>query len=105
MGASLVMSESGGKLSGKDATTARLLKLAPWIAVLATSLPAPLVFLILFLTATATESAAVLSFAGRSLADPWICAGVSDRRFSPYLPPEMALKIARPISFGWNHGE
>ena len=62
------MSQSQGKLSGKDATTARLLKIAPWIAVLAASLPAPLVFLILFLTTTATESAAVyLLLAGLSL--------------------------------------
>ena len=45
-----MMSQSQGKLSGKDATTARLLKIAPWIALLATSLPAPLVFLLLFLT-------------------------------------------------------
>ena len=68
MGASLVTSESSGRLSRKDANTARLLKLAPWIAVLATSLPAPLVFLILFITATATESAAVfLLLAGLSL--------------------------------------
>jgi hypothetical protein len=57
-----------GKLSGKDATTARLLKVAPWIAIAATSLPAPLVFLVLFLTATATDSAAVfLLLAGLSL--------------------------------------
>ena len=62
------MSQSQGKLSGKDATTARLLKIAPWIALLAASLPAPLVFLILFLTTTATESAAVyLLLAGLSL--------------------------------------
>jgi len=62
------MSQSRGKLSGKDATTARLLKLAPWIAIVATSLPAPLIFLVLFLTATATESAAVfLLLAGLSL--------------------------------------
>jgi hypothetical protein len=62
------MSASKGKLSGKDATTARLLKLAPWIAVLAASIPAPLVFLILFLTASATDSAAVfLLLAGLSL--------------------------------------
>jgi len=68
MGASLVMSESSGRLSRKDANTARLLNLAPWIAVLATSLPAPLVFLVLFITATATESAAVfLLLAGLSL--------------------------------------
>jgi len=64
----LVTSQSKGKLSGKDATTARLLKVAPWIAMAATSLPAPLVFLVLFLTATATDSAAVyLLLAGLSL--------------------------------------
>ena len=62
------LSQSSGKLSTKDATTARVLKFAPWLAVLAASLPAPLVFLILFLTATATESAAVyLLLAGLSL--------------------------------------
>lgn len=62
------MSDSKGKLSGKDARTARLLKLAPWIAILAASIPAPLVFLVLFLTASATESAAVfLLLAGLSL--------------------------------------
>jgi hypothetical protein len=62
------MSDSKGKLSGKDATTARLLKFAPWIALLAASIPAPLVFLVLFLTASATESAAVyLLLAGLSL--------------------------------------
>jgi hypothetical protein len=48
-----------GKLSTKDATTARMLSFAPWIAILVTSIPAPLVFLFLFLTAAATESAAV----------------------------------------------
>src|ERR1044071_6594995 len=62
------MSQAIGKLSSKDATTARLLKLAPWLAVLAASFPAPLVFLVLFLTAAATESAAVyLLLAGVSL--------------------------------------
>jgi hypothetical protein len=59
---------SKGKLSGKDATTARLLKIAPWVAVLAASLPAPLVFLVLFLTSVVTETAAVYLFlAGLSL--------------------------------------
>jgi len=62
------MSQSKGKLSGKDATTARLLKVAPWIALAATSLPAPLVFLVLFLMATATDSAAIyFLLAGLSL--------------------------------------
>jgi hypothetical protein len=62
------MSQAIGKLSSKDVTTARLLKIAPWVAVLAASVPAPLVFLVLFLTAAATESAAVyLLLAGLSL--------------------------------------
>src|ERR1051325_10701492 len=62
------MSQAIGKLSSKEATTARVLKLAPWVAVLAASLPAPLVFLVLFLTTAATESAAVyLLLAGLSL--------------------------------------
>lgn len=63
------MNQPQGKLSGKDATTARLLQIAPWIAVLATSIPAPIIFLILFLTTTATDSAAVyLLLTGLSLA-------------------------------------
>jgi len=65
---SSLTSQSSGKLSGKEANTARLLKLAPWVAILATSLPAPVGFLVLFLTATATDSAAVfLLLAGLSL--------------------------------------
>jgi hypothetical protein len=59
---------SKGKLSGKDATTARLLKIAPWIALPAASLPGPIVFLVLFLTTAVTETAAVYLFlAGLSL--------------------------------------
>src|SRR5215813_2020208 len=62
------MSQAIGKLSNKEATTARLLKIAPWIAILAASIPAPLLFLVLFLTAAATESAALyLLLAGLSL--------------------------------------
>ena len=62
------MSQAIGKLSSKDIATARVLKLAPWLAVLAASLPAPLVFLVLFMTAAATDSAAVyLLLAGLSL--------------------------------------
>jgi hypothetical protein len=64
----MMMTQPQGKLSSKDATTARLLKLAPWIALLATSFPVPLIFLVLFLTAAATESAAIyLLLAGLSL--------------------------------------
>ncbi|HEX6047470.1 MAG TPA: hypothetical protein VFZ22_23465 [Pyrinomonadaceae bacterium] len=57
-------------MSGKDAKTALALKHAPWIAVLLASVPAPLVFLTLFLTAAATETAAVyllLAFASLGL--------------------------------------
>ena len=61
-------SQTKGKLSGTDAQTATLLKHAPWIAVLLTSIPVPLVWLVLFFMATATESAAVyLLLAGLSL--------------------------------------
>jgi len=58
-----------GKLSGKDAKTATLLKHAPWIAVLLSSIPVPLVLLVLFILSTTTESAAIfLLLAGLSLA-------------------------------------
>ncbi len=61
-------SQTKGKLSGKDAKTASLLKHAPWIAVFAASLPAPLLFLVLFFTAASTETAALyLLLAGVSL--------------------------------------
>ncbi len=57
-----------GKLSNKDLTTSRVLKIAPWIALVAASIPAPLIFLVLFLATTTTESAAVyLLLAGLSL--------------------------------------
>ena len=99
------MEQLQGKLSSKDLTTARVLKIAPWIALVAASIPAPLVFLVLFLTTTTTESAAVyLLLAGLSLTLGF-ALGVDNRRHSPDLPPEMAFKIARPVSIGWNHGE
>ena len=57
------------KLSNKDSTIARTLQVAPWVTLLATSLPGPIVFILLFLTATATDSAAIyLLLAGLSLA-------------------------------------
>ncbi|HSB28120.1 MAG TPA: hypothetical protein VLE19_09710 [Pyrinomonadaceae bacterium] len=57
------------KLSKQDATIARILKIAPWVSVIATSLPGPILFLFLFLTTAATDSAAVyLLLAGLSLA-------------------------------------
>lgn len=62
------MNQAPGKLAGKDAARARMLKLAPLIAMMATTVPVPLLFFVLFLTATATESAAIfLLLAGLSL--------------------------------------
>lgn len=62
------MKQLQGKVSSKDVTTSRVLKIAPWIALLAASIPAPLVFLVLFLATTTTDSAAVyLLLAGLSL--------------------------------------
>ena len=61
-------SQTKGKLSGKDAKTATLLKYSPWFAVLLTSIPLPLVLLVLFFLATSTETAAIfLLLAGLSL--------------------------------------
>lgn len=61
-------SQTKGKLSGKDAKTALVLRHAPWITVLLASLPAPFVFLVLYFTAAAFESAALfLLLAGLSL--------------------------------------
>jgi hypothetical protein len=51
--------QSSGKLTRKDATTATVLKVAPWAAFLAATLPAPTVFVILFLIAQTTETAAL----------------------------------------------
>jgi len=63
------LSQSSGKLSTKDAATARLLKCAPWLAVVIVTIPMPLIFLILFLTSAATDSAALfLLLTGLSLA-------------------------------------
>jgi hypothetical protein len=61
--------QTTGKLSGKDAKTAALLKYSPWIAVFLTSIPVPLVWLVFFILSTTTESAAIyLLLAGLSLA-------------------------------------
>ena len=63
------LSQASGKLSTKDAATARLLKFAPWLAVVIVTIPMPLIFLILFLTSAATDSAALfLLLTGLSLA-------------------------------------
>ncbi len=62
------MATETGKLNNKDEMTARLLKWLPWLSFFLLSLPAPLVFLTLFLTASATDTAAFyLVFAVLSL--------------------------------------
>jgi hypothetical protein len=63
------LTQVSGKLSTKDAATARLLKFAPWLALAIVPIPVPIVFLILFLTSAATDTAAVfLLLTGLSLA-------------------------------------
>src|SRR5215831_6982904 len=62
------MTKAIGKLSGTDQTVARILKVAPWLTLAFATLPVPIVFLIFFFAATATESAALyLLLAGASL--------------------------------------
>ncbi len=57
------------KLTKKDVRTSQVLKVAPWITVLGSSLPGPIIFIILLMTATTTDSAALYLFlAGLSLA-------------------------------------
>ena len=54
-----------GKLSATDEAFWKLLKWAPWLAFIILSLPLPIIFLLLFMTAAATDSAAwylLLSF-------------------------------------------
>jgi hypothetical protein len=53
------MNQSDGKLSRGDQTLARVLRFAPLVAFLLTALPAPVFFVLLFLSANATDSAAV----------------------------------------------
>lgn len=54
--------QSMSKISNKDLTLARVFKVAPWIAVVGPSLPGPVIFLILLLAATSTETAALYLF-------------------------------------------
>ena len=63
------MTEMTGKLAKKDLAFARILKIAPWLAVVVSTIPAPLLFFILFLMTEATDSAAVyLLLAGLTFA-------------------------------------
>lgn len=62
------MAVDTGKLKDKDEMIAKLLKWLPWISFFLITLPAPIVFLALFFTAAATDTAAFyLVFAVASL--------------------------------------
>lgn len=59
-----------GKLQTNDERMSQLLKWAPWLSLVVTSLPLPIIFLILFLGAAATDTAAIyllLSFVSLGL--------------------------------------
>lgn len=59
-----------GKLSSRDERTSQLLSWAPWLSFVMATVPLPVVFLILFLAASATDTAAIyllLSFVSMGL--------------------------------------
>jgi hypothetical protein len=53
---------SDGKITTRDQAMARVLKWLPWLTLVAVSLPAPIVFLLLFFAAGTAEAAAVYLF-------------------------------------------
>lgn len=65
-----MLQETSGKLGAGDERMTRLLRWGPWLSFFIISLPFPIVFLILFLLAGSTESAAIyllLSFVSMGL--------------------------------------
>jgi hypothetical protein len=67
---STALQKATGKLKTSDERMSQLLKWAPWLTLVFTSLPLPIIFLILFLGAAATDSAAIyllLSFVSLGL--------------------------------------
>jgi hypothetical protein len=54
-----MVQSNAGKITAKDETVSQVLKWTPWLAFVLVSIPLPVVFLVLFLTAAATDSAAV----------------------------------------------
>ena len=65
-----MLQKSEGKLTPRDERVATILTWAPWLSFFLVTVPVPLVFLALFLTAAATDSAAVyllLSFVSMGL--------------------------------------
>jgi hypothetical protein len=65
-----MLQTSTGKLKAGDERMSQLLILAPWLSLLLVSLPVPIIFLVLFLTAATTDTAAIyllLSFVSMGL--------------------------------------
>ncbi|HEV7747031.1 MAG TPA: hypothetical protein VGO56_18695 [Pyrinomonadaceae bacterium] len=65
-----MLQKAPGKLEASDERMTRLLSWAPWLSFFLVSLPAPIVFLVLFLAAGTTETAAIyllLSFVSAGL--------------------------------------
>jgi hypothetical protein len=54
--------QSEGKITTRDRTMARVLTWLPWLSSFAVSLPAPIIFLVLFFASNTTEAAAVYLF-------------------------------------------
>jgi hypothetical protein len=54
-----MLQRASGKLQVADERMTRLLNWAPWLSLIMISLPVPIVFLVLFLAASTTESAAI----------------------------------------------
>ena len=54
--------DNENKLTGADRVKARVLQLAPWLAPFLFSIPGPVLFILLYLMATATETAALYAF-------------------------------------------
>ncbi len=58
----MVAANLEGKITARDKTMARALTWLPWVAFLTASLPAPIIFLVLFVASSTTEAAAVYLF-------------------------------------------
>jgi hypothetical protein len=54
-----MLQKTTGKLDAADERIARLLRWTPWLSVVLASLPLPLIFMVLFLAAGTTQSAAI----------------------------------------------
>jgi membrane protein implicated in regulation of membrane protease activity len=56
------MTNKGDKMTSKERLSVSLLKWAPWLSFFIISLPAPIVFMLLYFTAATTEGAAIYVF-------------------------------------------